>query len=46
MQTSAQHNYPAGVPLEIHPEQYRSLPHMFDEAFARHGRSRCAWSTG
>jgi long-chain acyl-CoA synthetase len=36
MQTSAQHNYPAGVPLEIHPEQYRSLPHMFDEAFARH----------
>ncbi|MFM9926844.1 AMP-binding protein [Variovorax sp. H27-G14] len=36
MQTSAQQNYPAGVPLEIDPEQYRSLPHMFDEAFARY----------
>ena len=34
--TSARSNYPAGVPHEIHPEQYRSLPHMFDEAFARH----------
>lgn len=36
MQTSAPQNYPAGVPHEIHPEQYRSLPHMFDEAFSRH----------
>ncbi|SET87512.1 AMP-binding protein [Variovorax sp. OV084] len=34
--TSAQQNYPAGVPHEIHPEQYRSLPHMFDEAFGRY----------
>lgn len=38
MQTtsSARQNYPAGVPHEIHPEQYRSLPQMFDEAFARY----------
>ena len=34
--TSARQNYPAGVPHEIHPEQYRSLPQMFDEAFARY----------
>jgi len=37
MQTSAQKNYPADVPHEIHPEQYRSLPHMFEEAFGRYG---------
>ena len=38
MQTtsSARQNYPAGVPHEIDPEQYRSLPQMFDEAFARY----------
>jgi len=36
MQTSARQNYPAGVPHEIDPGQYRSLPHMFDEAFARY----------
>jgi long-chain acyl-CoA synthetase len=36
MQTSAQKNYPADVPHEIHPEQYRSLPHMFEEAFGRY----------
>ena len=36
MQTSARQNYPADVPHEIDPGQYRSLPHMFDEAFARH----------
>ncbi len=36
MQTSARQNYPAGVPHEINPGQYRSLPHMFDEAFARY----------
>ncbi|AGU51990.1 acyl-CoA ligase [Variovorax paradoxus B4] len=37
MQTSARRqNYPADVPHEIDPEQYRSLPHMFDEAFARY----------
>ena len=21
-------NYPAGVPHEVHPEQYRSVPHL------------------
>lgn len=36
MQTSARQNYPAGVPEEIDPEQYRSLPHMFEEAFGRY----------
>jgi long-chain acyl-CoA synthetase len=36
MQTSARQNYPAGVPQEIDPEQYRSLPHMFEEAFGRY----------
>lgn len=38
MQTtsSARQNYPAGVPHVIDPEQYRSLPQMFDEAFARY----------
>ena len=37
MQSTARHNYPAGVPHEIDPEQYRSLGQMFDEAFKRHG---------
>ncbi|MBT2334222.1 AMP-binding protein [Variovorax paradoxus] len=36
MQTSARQNYPADVPHEIDPEQYRSLPQMFDEAFGRY----------
>jgi long-chain acyl-CoA synthetase len=36
--TSPRQNYPAGVPYEVHPEQYRSLPHMFEEAFVRHGQ--------
>ncbi|WP_438998829.1 AMP-binding protein [Variovorax beijingensis] len=36
MQTSARQNYPADVPHEIDPGQYRSLAHMFDEAFARY----------
>ena len=36
MQTTARQNYPADVPREIHPEQYRSLSHMFDEAFGRY----------
>lgn len=37
MQTSAQRqSYPAGVPHEIDPDQYRSLPQMFDEAFGRY----------
>lgn len=35
MQTSVLQNYPAGVPHEVHPEQYRSLRHLFDESFAR-----------
>ena len=29
-------SYPAGVPHEVHPEQYRSLAQMFDESFQRH----------
>ena len=29
-------SYPAGVPAEINPEQYRSLAHLFDEACARY----------
>ncbi len=29
-------SYPAGVPHEIHPEQYRSLAQMFDESFQRY----------
>lgn len=36
MQTSARQNYPDGIPQEIHPEQYRSLPHMLEEAFGRY----------
>ena len=39
MQTSARANYPIGVPHEIDPEQYRSLGHMFEDAFQRHGDS-------
>ena len=35
MQSSALKNYPAGVPHEIHPEQYRSLGQLFDESFTR-----------
>ena len=31
MQTSVLQNYPAGVPHEVHPEQYRSLGQLFDE---------------
>ncbi|GGH52836.1 long-chain-fatty-acid--CoA ligase [Comamonas phosphati] len=29
-------NYPANVPHEVHPEQYRSLAHLLEEALARH----------
>ncbi|MET0936019.1 MAG: AMP-binding protein, partial [Luteibacter sp.] len=37
MQTYARQNYPAGVPHDIDPEQYRSLGQMLEEAFQRHG---------
>lgn len=36
MQTSVLQSYPAGVPHEVHPEQYRSLGQLFDESFKRH----------
>jgi acyl-CoA synthetase (AMP-forming)/AMP-acid ligase II len=36
MQASALQSYPAGVPHEVHPEQYRSLGQMFEESFQRH----------
>ncbi|WP_219210009.1 AMP-binding protein [Variovorax boronicumulans] len=36
MQSSVLNSYPPGVPHEVHPEQYRSLGHMFDEAFQRY----------
>ena len=36
MQSSVLKNYPAGVPHEVHPEQYRSLGHLFDESFKRY----------
>ena len=29
-------NYPANVPHEVHPEQYRSLAHLLEEALAQH----------
>src|SRR5256885_11954932 len=29
-------NYPADVPHEVHPEQYRSLTHLLEEAFTQH----------
>ena len=37
MLPSALKNYPEGVPYGVHPEQYRSLGQMFEEAFQRHG---------
>ncbi|MBB1603100.1 AMP-binding protein [Variovorax sp. UMC13] len=36
MQSSVLNSYPPGVPHEVHPEQYRSLGHMFEEAFQRY----------
>ena len=33
MQTSVRQHYPPGVPHEVHPEQYRSLAHMFETSF-------------
>ncbi len=29
-------NYPAGVPHEVHPEQYRSVSHLLEEAMRKH----------
>ncbi|GKS84150.1 AMP-binding protein [Acidovorax sp. SUPP1855] len=29
-------NYPPGVPHSVEPEQYRSLPHLFEESFRKH----------
>jgi len=29
-------NYPAGVPHEVHPEQYRSAAHMIEDAMRQH----------
>ena len=36
MQASVLKSYPAGVAHDVHPDQYRSLGQMFDEAFQRH----------
>ncbi len=36
MQTSVLRSYPAGVPHDVYPEQYRSLAQMFDESFQRY----------
>ncbi|VWX60894.1 Long-chain-fatty-acid--CoA ligase [Burkholderiales bacterium 8X] len=36
MHPSAIANYPAGVPREVDPEQYRSLAHLFEESFERY----------
>ena len=36
MQTSVLQSYPAGVPHEVHPEQYRSLRQLFEESFKRY----------
>jgi acyl-CoA synthetase (AMP-forming)/AMP-acid ligase II len=35
MQTSVLANYPAGVPHNVEPEQYRSLGQLFEESFQR-----------
>ena len=37
MQSSVLKSYPPGVPHEVHPEQFRSLGHLFETAFQRHG---------
>jgi long-chain acyl-CoA synthetase len=36
MQSAVLKNYPPGVPHEVHPEQYRSLAHLFEESFERY----------
>src|ERR1700733_9466598 len=35
MPSSVLANYPADVPRDIDPEQFRSLGHLFDESFER-----------
>lgn len=32
------HNYPAGVPVKIEPDQYPSILHLLREIFARYGK--------
>ena len=32
-------SYPPGVPHDINPEQYRSLPHMLEESFQKNASS-------
>ena len=32
-------NYPAGVPHEVHPEQYRSVAHLLEEAMQKHAKN-------
>jgi len=32
-------SYPAGVPAEINPDQYRSLVHMLDESFQKYAQN-------
>ncbi|OUM00285.1 AMP-binding protein [Variovorax sp. JS1663] len=36
MQSTVLKSYPPGVPHEVHPEQYRSLGHLFEESFQRY----------
>ena len=36
MQSSARQNYPADVPREIDPDQYRNLGQLFDDSFKRY----------
>ena len=36
MQSAVLKSYPPGVPHVVHPEQYRSLRHMFEESFQRY----------
>ena len=38
MQSAVLNSYPPDVPHEVDPEQYRSLGHMFEESFKRHGK--------
>ncbi|WP_418128068.1 AMP-binding protein [Variovorax sp. KK3] len=38
MQSAVLKSYPPGVPHEVHPEQYRSLGHLFEESFQRYAK--------
>ena len=31
-------NYPAGMPREVQPEQYRSVAHLLEEAMRKHAK--------